>query len=80
MGSKEGFPVSLATAFNTGRRIGTTQAPDSSGVYFVLRTSEVPLALQEVDALLALDRPGARSALAVATSSPPQRAADRCRP
>jgi len=57
MGSKEGFPVSLATAFNTGRRIGTTQAPDSSGVYFVLRTSEVPLALQEVDALLALDRP-----------------------
>ena len=57
IGSKEGFPVSLATAFDTGRRMGTTQTPDSSGVYFVLRPSEVPVALQEVDGLLALDRP-----------------------
>src|SRR5262245_13397541 len=44
IGSKGGYPVSLATAFNTGRRMGTTQTPDSSGVYFVLRPSEVPVA------------------------------------
>ena len=57
IGARKGFPISLAGIFESGRRIGTAQRPDIDGLYFMLSTREVPLALQEVDGLLAVERP-----------------------
>lgn len=52
-------PVTLAPFLRTGRRIGTTAPPHVEHRYFVFDPGEVQVALREVDALLAVDRPWA---------------------
>lgn len=50
-------PVTLAPFLRTGRRIGTTAPPHIEHRYFLLDPGEVKVALGEVEALLAVDRP-----------------------
>lgn len=57
IGGQKGFPVTLATMFDRGRRIGSHERPTSDGLYFLLSPGEISLALREVEGLLALDRP-----------------------
>lgn len=49
--------VTLAPFLKTGRRIGTAAAPHVEHRYFLFDPGEVTVALREVDALLAVDRP-----------------------
>lgn len=52
-------PVTLAPFLGTGRRIGTNARPHVEHRYFLFDPGEVKVALGEVDALLAVDRPWA---------------------